>query len=61
MTVGQIVTEGLLIHEPQLSAADRRRRAGEALAEVGLDPAMRNRYPHEFSGVNGSGLPLHEP
>ncbi|KFI28608.1 ABC transporter ATP-binding protein [Haematobacter massiliensis] len=50
MTVGQIVTEGLLIHEPQLSAADRRRRAGEALAEVGLDPAMRNRYPHEFSG-----------
>ena len=50
MTVGQIVTEGLLIHEPQLSAADRRRRAGEALTEVGLDPAMRNRYPHEFSG-----------
>ncbi|WP_290687838.1 MULTISPECIES: ABC transporter ATP-binding protein [unclassified Haematobacter] len=50
MTVGQIVTEGLLIHESQLSAADRRRRAIEALTEVGLDPAMRNRYPHEFSG-----------
>ncbi|MDQ6435909.1 ABC transporter ATP-binding protein [Mesorhizobium sp. LHD-90] len=50
MTVGQIVTEGLLVHEPGLSRADRDRRAIEALREVGLDPAMRNRYPHEFSG-----------
>ncbi|BBE70605.1 ABC transporter ATP-binding protein [Oharaeibacter diazotrophicus] len=50
MTAGQIVTEGLLVHEPQLSAAERDRRAVAALAEVGLDPAMRNRYPHEFSG-----------
>ncbi len=50
MTAGQIVTEGLLVHEPQLSPADRDRRAIEALREVGLDPAMRNRYPHEFSG-----------
>ncbi|WP_181702144.1 ABC transporter ATP-binding protein [Chthonobacter albigriseus] len=50
MTAGQIVTEGLLVHEPQLSAADRDRRAVEALREVGLDPASRNRYPHEFSG-----------
>jgi ABC-type microcin C transport system duplicated ATPase subunit YejF len=40
-TVGEIITEGLLIHEPQLSRAKR---------EVGLDPASRNRYPHEFSG-----------
>jgi oligopeptide transport system ATP-binding protein len=50
MTVGQIVTEGLLVHEPSLSRADRDRRAGEALSEVGLEPSMRNRYPHEFSG-----------
>ncbi|WP_045390840.1 ABC transporter ATP-binding protein [Falsirhodobacter sp. alg1] len=50
MTVGQIITEGLLIHEPTLSRKDRARRADEALAEVGLDPSMRNRYPHEFSG-----------
>ncbi|MGP3722218.1 ABC transporter ATP-binding protein [Cereibacter sphaeroides] len=50
MTVGRIITEGLKIHEPGLSARDRDRRAGEALAEVGLSPAMRNRYPHEFSG-----------
>ncbi|MEZ5904548.1 MAG: ABC transporter ATP-binding protein [Geminicoccaceae bacterium] len=50
MTIGRIITEGLLIHEPDLSKRERDRRAGEALAEVGLDPAMRNRYPHEFSG-----------
>jgi oligopeptide transport system ATP-binding protein len=50
MTVGRIISEGLLIHEPGLSTAERDRRAAEALAEVGLDPAMRNRYPHEFSG-----------
>ncbi len=50
MTVGQIVSEGLLVHEPSLSARDRDMRAVEALREVQLDPAMRNRYPHEFSG-----------
>ena len=50
MTVGQIVTEGLLVHEPELSARDRERRAVQALEEVQLDPRMRNRYPHEFSG-----------
>jgi ABC-type microcin C transport system duplicated ATPase subunit YejF len=50
MTVGQIVTEGLRVHEPQLPRSERDRRAVEALREVGLEPAMRNRYPHEFSG-----------
>jgi ABC-type microcin C transport system duplicated ATPase subunit YejF len=50
MTVGEIITEGLLVHEPQLNHADRDRRAVAALSEVSLDPAMRNRYPHEFSG-----------
>jgi oligopeptide transport system ATP-binding protein len=50
MTVGEIVTEGLLVHEPQLSRGERDRRAAEALSEVSLEPAMRNRYPHEFSG-----------
>jgi ABC-type microcin C transport system duplicated ATPase subunit YejF len=49
-TVGEIITEGLLIHEPQLSRSDRDKRAIAALKEVGLDPAARNRYPHEFSG-----------
>ena len=50
LTVGEIVTEGLLVHEPSLSAAERTDRAGEVLAEVGVDPASHNRYPHEFSG-----------
>ncbi len=50
LTVGEIVTEGLLVHEPSLSARERDRRAVQALQEVGLDPLMRNRYPHEFSG-----------
>jgi oligopeptide transport system ATP-binding protein len=50
MTIGQVITEGLLVHEPSLSGKDRDRRAIEALREVGLDPTMRNRYAHEFSG-----------
>ena len=50
MTAGQIVTEGLLVHEPSISRAERDRRAAQALEEVQLDPSLRNRYPHEFSG-----------
>ncbi|MER9227094.1 ABC transporter ATP-binding protein [Mesorhizobium sp. M0664] len=50
MTVGQIITEGLLVHEPNLSGRQRDLRAVDALLEVGLDPNTRNRYPHEFSG-----------
>ncbi len=50
MTAGQIVTEGLLVHEPSITAKERDVRAVRALQEVQLDPALRNRYPHEFSG-----------
>ena len=50
MTAGQIVTEGLLVHEPSISAREREARAAQALEEVQLDPKLRNRYPHEFSG-----------
>ncbi|RWG80096.1 MAG: ABC transporter ATP-binding protein [Mesorhizobium sp.] len=50
MTVGQVITEGLLVHEPSLNGKQRDHRAVEALREVGLDPNARNRYPHEFSG-----------
>ena len=38
------------MHEPALSHTERERRAAAALTEVCLDPALRNRYPHEFSG-----------
>ncbi|MEO1104014.1 MAG: dipeptide ABC transporter ATP-binding protein, partial [Pseudomonadota bacterium] len=50
MTVGEIIAEGLLVHEPHLSAAERAERAEKALTDVGLEAQMRNRFPHEFSG-----------
>jgi oligopeptide transport system ATP-binding protein len=50
MTVGEIVTEGLRVHEPSLDACARERLAVKALEDVRLDPGLRNRYPHEFSG-----------
>jgi oligopeptide transport system ATP-binding protein len=50
MTVGDIIGEGMLVHEPHLSRAERDSRVAAALEEVQLQPAMRNRYPHEFSG-----------
>ncbi len=50
MSVGEIVAEGLKVHERQLSADERDTRVAQALEEVGLDPATRWRYPNEFSG-----------
>jgi oligopeptide transport system ATP-binding protein len=50
LRVGGIVGEPLGIHEPQLSGAERRARAAEILAAVGLGPEALDRYPHEFSG-----------
>jgi microcin C transport system ATP-binding protein len=50
MSVGQIVAEGLKVHEPDSNEADRQRRVIKALEEVDLDPESRHRYPHEFSG-----------
>ncbi len=50
MSVAEIVAEGLAIHEPGLSDAERDARVVAALNEVRLDPATRHRYPHEFSG-----------
>ncbi len=50
MSVGEVVSEGLRVHEPALTAAQRDSRAAAALEEVRLDPEMRRRFPHEFSG-----------
>ncbi len=50
MTVGEIIAEGLLVHDPTLSRTERDKRTAAAMAEVQLEPATRNRYPHEFSG-----------
>jgi microcin C transport system ATP-binding protein len=50
MSVGDIVAEGLKVHERELSPEDRDQRVCWALEEVGLDPQTRWRFPHEFSG-----------
>ena len=50
LTVGEIVSEGLRVHYPLLTRREREARVIETLEEVALDPAMRQRYPHEFSG-----------
>jgi microcin C transport system ATP-binding protein len=50
MTVEQIISEGLKIHYPEFSAAQRRDKILSVLAEVGLEEEMLGRYPHEFSG-----------
>jgi microcin C transport system ATP-binding protein len=49
MSVAEIVAEGLGVHgvEP---GRDKREMVAEILAEVGIDPATMDRYPHEFSG-----------
>src|SRR6185369_2867230 len=50
LSIGQIVGEGFAVHQPSMAAAERDERVVAALAEVGLDPDTRHRYPHEFSG-----------
>ncbi|MBU3577806.1 ABC transporter ATP-binding protein [Polynucleobacter sp. UK-Kesae-W10] len=50
MNVMQIIAEGLDIHYPTLSAAERESRVVDMLKEVGLDRSALTRYPHEFSG-----------
>ncbi|MBB6260686.1 microcin C transport system ATP-binding protein [Paenochrobactrum gallinarii] len=50
MPVGEIISEGLLVHEPKLGHEERDQRVVEALREVKLDADVRFRYPHEFSG-----------
>ncbi len=50
LSIGQIVGEGLLVHDMGGDYDERRAMIGAALAEVGLDPETQDRYPHEFSG-----------
>jgi microcin C transport system ATP-binding protein len=50
MSVSDIVAEGLSVHQGDLPAEAREERVVKALEAVGLDPASRFRYPHEFSG-----------
>ncbi len=54
LTVEEIVGEGLRLQMPDGSAAERRQRVEQVLADVGLTqlqyPGLLQRYPHEFSG-----------
>jgi microcin C transport system ATP-binding protein len=50
MTVQQIIAEGLKVHRIGRNAGQQREIVERVLAEVGLIPAMLDRYPHEFSG-----------
>ncbi|MDY0881697.1 ABC transporter ATP-binding protein [Dongia soli] len=50
LSVGEIIAEGLQVHDLAATPADRETAVIEALREVGLDPESRHRYPHEFSG-----------
>ncbi len=50
MTIGDIIAEPLITHEPKLARADVTARVQDMMAKTGLLPQMINRYPHEFSG-----------
>ncbi|MCW5702599.1 MAG: ABC transporter ATP-binding protein [Bradyrhizobium sp.] len=50
MTVGDIIAEGLTVHQRGLTEEQRDARVVKAMQDVGLDPELRVRYPHEFSG-----------
>jgi len=50
LSVAQIVGEGLRVHRLARDEAEARQRIDAALTEVGLEPGIAGRYPHEFSG-----------
>jgi len=50
MSVSQIIEEGLLVHAPELSPEQRQQQIVDVLREVDIEPAAKDRYPHEFSG-----------
>ena len=50
LSVAEIISEGLQVHDPATPQHERDQHVMRALADVGLDPALRFRFPHEFSG-----------
>ena len=50
LSIGQIVAEGLVVHQPHLTFSQQEQHVCQTLREVGLDPNWRHRYPHELSG-----------
>ena len=47
INIGKAIAEPLVVHKIK---GDRQQKVAELLERVGLNPDMRNRYPHEFSG-----------
>ena len=56
MTVGQIIAEPLITHQPDTPADAVRARVRDIMERVGLLPNQLNRYPHEFSGGQGQRI-----
>ncbi len=50
MKIGAAIGEPLTIHKLVDGRQQRKERVAELLTQVGLDPKMATRYPHEFSG-----------
>ena len=50
MTAGNIIGEPLIVHGLVNGKAQYRERVAELLQNVGLNPYMADRFPHEFSG-----------
>ena len=50
MTIGEIVSEPLIIHNVMPDTKEREEYVRGLLDVVGLNPEHINRYPHEFSG-----------
>lgn len=50
MTAGNIIGEPMVIHGTVPNRKERQQQVEELLQVVGLNPYMKDRYPHEFSG-----------
>jgi microcin C transport system ATP-binding protein len=50
MTVREAIAEGLVAHDIEPDGKKRNKLIDKVLNEVGMDPKMASRYPHEFSG-----------
>ena len=50
MTIGEIVGEGLKVHQPNLIKEERREKIVQALNDVELESSSFSRFPHELSG-----------
>ncbi len=50
LTISTILTEPMKAHSIGANSDERTKLARETLKQVGLEPAMLSRFPHEFSG-----------